>query len=145
MAKEKKIAVSSLVSKWERAKPFNLYALVIGTAAYLSGVRDTPKSVIAALDRLGDPDSLKLGADVYEVLSFLRELDALDRLGAVTAPTLVVVGEQDLLTPPWIAREVADAIPGARFDVIRGDGSSHLVAIERPGDFNRRVSDFLAE
>jgi pimeloyl-ACP methyl ester carboxylesterase len=27
--------------------------------------------------------------------------DTLDRLGAITAPTLVVVGEQDLLTPPW--------------------------------------------
>jgi 3-oxoadipate enol-lactonase len=73
------------------------------------------------------------------------QFDALSRLGAITAPTLVVVGEQDLLTPPWIAREVADAIPGARFEVIRGDGSSHLVPIERPDDFNRLVSDFLAE
>ena len=42
-------------------------------------------------------------------------------------------------------REVADAIPGARFEVIRGDGSSHLVPIERPDDFNRLVSDFLNE
>jgi 3-oxoadipate enol-lactonase len=73
------------------------------------------------------------------------QFDALSRLGAITAPTLVVVGEQDLLTPPWIAREVADAIPGARFKVIRGDGSSHVVPIERPDDFNRLVSDFLTE
>jgi 3-oxoadipate enol-lactonase len=77
-------------------------------------------------------------ADAY------RRFDALDRLGAITAPTLVVVGEQDLVTPPWIAREVADAIPGARFEVIRGDGSSHVVPIERPEDFNGLVSDFLA-
>ena len=54
------------------------------------------------------------------------------------------MGQQDLLTPPWIAREVADAIPGARLEVIRGDGSSHVVPIERPEDFNRLVSDFLA-
>jgi 3-oxoadipate enol-lactonase len=73
------------------------------------------------------------------------QFDALDRLGGITAPTLVIVGEQDLLTPPWIAREVADAIPGARFEVIRGDGSSHVVPIERPDDFNRLVSDFLTE
>lgn len=78
-------------------------------------------------------------ADAY------RQFDALDRLSAITAPTLVVVGEQDLLTPPWIAREVADTIPGARFEVIRGDGSSHVVPIERPDDFNRLVSEFLAE
>jgi pimeloyl-ACP methyl ester carboxylesterase len=48
-----------------------------------------------------------------------------------------------LLTPPWITREVADAIPGARFEVIRGDLSSHAVPIERTDDFNRLVSDFL--
>jgi 3-oxoadipate enol-lactonase len=73
------------------------------------------------------------------------QFDVLGRLGAITAPTLVVVGEQDLVTPPWIAREVAEAIPGARFEVIRGDGSSHVLPIERPDDFNRLVSDFLAE
>jgi len=74
-----------------------------------------------------------------------KQFDALDRLASITAPTLVVVGEQDLLTPPWIVREVADAIPGARFEVIRGDGSSHLTPIERSDDFNRLVSDFLTE
>jgi 3-oxoadipate enol-lactonase len=74
-----------------------------------------------------------------------RQFDALDRLATITAPTLVVVGEQDLLTPPWIVREVSDAIPGARFEVIRGDGSSHLVPIERSDDFNRLVLDFLSE
>jgi 3-oxoadipate enol-lactonase len=85
------------------------------------------------------PEEYGRQADAY------LQFDALGRLGAVTAPTLVVVGEQDLLTPPWIAREVADAIPGARFEVIRGDGSSHVVPIERPEDFNRLVSDFLTE
>ena len=72
------------------------------------------------------------------------QFDSLDRLDAISAPTMVIVGEQDLLTPPWIAREVADAIPGSRFEVIRGDGSSHVVPLERPDDFNRLVSDFLA-
>lgn len=75
--------------------------------------------------------------------AYLRH-DALDRLGGIVAPTLVVVGEQDLLTPPWMCREVARRIPGARFEVIEGDGASHLVAIERPDDFNRLVETFLA-
>lgn len=83
------------------------------------------------------PEAYARQADAY------LQFDALDRLGAITAPTLVVVGEQDLLTPPWIAREVADAIPRARFEVIRGDGSSHVMPIERPDDFNRLVSNFL--
>ena len=57
----------------------------------------------------------------------------------------MIVGEQDLLTPPWVAREVADGIPGARFEMVSGDGSSHLLPLERPDDFNRLVLDFLAE
>jgi pimeloyl-ACP methyl ester carboxylesterase len=84
------------------------------------------------------PEAYGRQADAY------RQFDALDRLPAITSPTLVIVGEQDLLTPPWIAREVAEAIPGARFEVIRGDGSSHVMPIERPDEFNRLVLDFLA-
>lgn len=69
--------------------------------------------------------------------------DTLDRLGRITAPTLVLVGEQDLLTPPWQARVVADAIPGARFELVTGPGSSHGMHIERPDDVVRVVTDFL--
>jgi len=70
--------------------------------------------------------------------------DALDRLGAIRAPTLVVVGEEDRLTPPWTAREVAEAIPGARLEIIRGPGSSHVLPLERPDEFNRLVTAFLS-
>lgn len=71
------------------------------------------------------------------------EYDPADRLGTITAPTLVVVGEQDLLTPPWIAREVADAIPGATLEIVRGDRASHVLPLERPAEFNRLVTRFL--
>jgi 3-oxoadipate enol-lactonase len=99
-------------------------------------VQDTT-ALLASNPHPMSPEAYRRQADAY-----LR-FDALDRLRAITAPTLVVVGEQDLLTPPWVAREIADAIPGARFEIIRGDGSSHVVPIERPDDFNRLVSDFL--
>jgi 3-oxoadipate enol-lactonase len=100
-------------------------------------VRDTSE-LLASNPYPMSPEAYGRLADAY------RQFDALDRLAAITAPTLVVVGEQDLLTPPWIAREVAEAIPGARFEVIRGDGSSHLVPIECPNEFNRLVLNFLA-
>ncbi len=73
------------------------------------------------------------------------QFDALDRLCRIEAPTLVIGGEQDLLTPPWVAREVAGAIPAARFEIVTGGGSSHVLPLERPDDFNRLVTDFLAE
>ena len=56
----------------------------------------------------------------------------------------MIVGEQDLLTPPWVAREVAAGIPGARYEIVTGEGSSHVVALERPDDFNQLVMNFLA-
>jgi pimeloyl-ACP methyl ester carboxylesterase len=71
--------------------------------------------------------------------------DTLDRLGAITVPTLVVVGEQDLLTPPDQAKAVADAIPGARYELVTGPGSSHCLHIERPDDLLKIVGGFLEE
>jgi 3-oxoadipate enol-lactonase len=100
-------------------------------------VRETAE-MLASNPHPMDPEAYARQAHAY------LQFDSLDRLGAITAPTLVIVGEQDLLTPPWIAREVADTIPGSRFEVIRGDGSSHVVPIERPDDFNQLVSNFLA-
>jgi pimeloyl-ACP methyl ester carboxylesterase len=72
-------------------------------------------------------------------------LDTLDRLGDIEAPTLVVVGEQDLLTPPRQSKAVADAIPKARYELVTGPGSSHCLHIERPDDLVRIVTGFLGE
>lgn len=85
-----------------------------------------------------------VGPEAYnrQAQAYLR-YDALDRLADLRSPTLVIVGEQDLLTPPWICREVADRIPRSQLEVIKGDGSSHVVAIERPDEFNQLVTRFL--
>jgi pimeloyl-ACP methyl ester carboxylesterase len=91
-----------------------------------------------------NPNPIEPDAYDRQTQAYLR-FDALDLLGGITAPTLVIVGEQDLLTPPWVAREVADGIPGARFELITGDGSSHVMPLERPDDFNQLVMGFLAE
>jgi pimeloyl-ACP methyl ester carboxylesterase len=71
--------------------------------------------------------------------------DSLDRLPGITAPTLVVVGEQDLLTPPRQAKKVADAIPGARFELMTGPGSSHALHVERTEELLTIATDFLSE
>ena len=69
--------------------------------------------------------------------------DALDRIGKIEAPTLVVSGEQDRLVPPWIGRELAEGIPGATFHLVEGSGASHVLPLERPDDFNDIVLSFL--
>jgi pimeloyl-ACP methyl ester carboxylesterase len=71
--------------------------------------------------------------------------DTLDRLGQITAPTLVIAGEQDLLTPPWHGKQVAEAIPGAKLEMFTGPGSSHALGVERAEEFIPLVAGFLAE
>jgi 3-oxoadipate enol-lactonase len=85
------------------------------------------------------PDAYERQARAY------LEHDALDRLGAISSPTLVIVGEQDLLTPPWICQEVASKIPGAKLEVLKGPGSSHAIPLERPDEFNALVTRFLGD
>lgn len=71
--------------------------------------------------------------------------DTLDRLSEITTPTFVIAGEQDLLTPPWHGRQVADAIPGARHHLFTGPGSSHALGVERAEEFVPMVLEFLGE
>jgi 3-oxoadipate enol-lactonase len=68
-----------------------------------------------------------------------REID----LSRICAPSLVVVGEHDRLTPPAEARAIADAIRGAEYLLIPDAG--HLSNIENPEFFNDRVLHFLLQ
>ena len=91
-----------------------------------------------------NPTPMTSDAYTRQATAYLQH-DVLDRLGGIHVPTLVVGGEQDLLTPPWILQEVATAIPGAELQIFRGDGSSHLLPLERPAEFNQLVANFLTE
>ncbi len=66
--------------------------------------------------------------------------DALGRLGAVAAPTLVVHGEADRLVPAGNAELLARAIPGARLQVWPGAG--HLYPTDEPRA-DRAIAEFL--
>jgi len=59
----------------------------------------------------------------------------------VGLPTLVVVGEEDVLTPPEAARRMATLIPGARLVVIPGAG--HVPPLERPSETTAEIREFL--
>jgi pimeloyl-ACP methyl ester carboxylesterase len=91
-----------------------------------------------------NPNPMTPDAYTRQATAYLQH-DMLDRLSGIQAPTLVVGGEQDLLTPPWILQEVASAIPGADLRIFRGDGASHLLPLERPAEFNQLVVNFLSE
>jgi pimeloyl-ACP methyl ester carboxylesterase len=69
--------------------------------------------------------------------------DALDRLGAIDAPTLVVAGQEDLVTPPHIARELAERIPGARLALL--PEYAHQSFMEVPEQVNALLDGFWSE
>ena len=60
----------------------------------------------------------------------------------VRAPTLVVGGEFDLLTPVKTQEELHKAIPGSRYELIKG--AAHVTPIEKPDIWNSLVLEFLS-
>jgi 3-oxoadipate enol-lactonase len=86
---------------------------------------ETPVSgIVGALGAMRDrPDSTSMLADLAGV------------------PTLVIVGDEDELTPAAQARAMADAIPGASLVVIRSAG--HLPTMERPVETTDALVAFL--
>ena len=69
--------------------------------------------------------------------------DAREVLPQVRAPALVLVGDEDLLTPRRLAEDVVRRLPNARLEVLSGGG--HAVALEDPAAFSERVLAFFAE
>jgi pimeloyl-ACP methyl ester carboxylesterase len=73
----------------------------------------------------------------------ISSLDALPKLGRVQAPTICVAGELDLSSPPAIVRQIADAIPNARYVELRG--APHMLFIEQPRETAEAVFGFFDE
>ena len=71
----------------------------------------------------------------------IPEIDVTDRLGAITCPVQVVVGDQDVGTPVAMSRAIHDAIPGSELVVIAS--ASHLSNLEQPAAFNKAIAGFL--
>jgi pimeloyl-ACP methyl ester carboxylesterase len=76
--------------------------------------------------------------------SDFRACEAFDvraRLGEVNVPTLVIVGDDDRLTPLKYSEFLAINIRGAVLKIIRGAG--HIAMLERPAEVNNVIGSFL--
>lgn len=87
-------------------------------------------------------------ADETGVEAFIRQQranmsrrDARDLLATITCPTLVLVGDQDELTPPDIAEDMAAAIPHAHLVIIENCG--HLSPLEQPEAVSVALGEWL--
>jgi 3-oxoadipate enol-lactonase len=105
-----------------------------------------PRSFRRLLPAFGWLGPLAMGrtshAFVSQVKAILDVDDSVaDRLGEVTAPTLVLVGNQDILTPRGDSEELAERLPNAELVVI--SGAAHGFMVEHASTFNKVLLEFL--
>jgi pimeloyl-ACP methyl ester carboxylesterase len=67
--------------------------------------------------------------------------DVREQVGEITAPTLVITGSEDRMTPPKFGQWLAEHIPGARFVLVEGAG--HMVMLEKPDQVASAVQEWL--
>ena len=94
---------------------------------------ELPKSIMRMASKVG------LERCRQQVRALMVRQDNFKILTSISCPTLVVCGEEDVLTPPEIHREMAENIPNASLELIPGCG--HLTPLEAP----ERLNDLMLE
>ena len=98
----------------------------------------TPAAVrapIEALMRAQTPEAVAAASR-----GMASRADAKDLLARFAGPALVVVGAEDVITPPEKAKAMADLLGDGRLEIVEGAG--HLVPVERPAEFKRLLERF---
>jgi len=73
-------------------------------------------------------------------LATIQHHDTTSRLSQLSTPTLVLAGEQDILIPVSLSRQLHEAIPGSEWVTVAG---GHACLWEHPASFNAAVLDFV--
>lgn len=118
-----------------RAKPLAAFNADMIRAITAPG---TPEPVIAAAETAMD-EAKRPGLELAARL--IAQHDALDLLGQIRCPALIMAGAEDAETPPAYARAIAAAIPGANLSIIPKAG--HIANLEASDAVNARLLTFL--
>lgn len=111
--------------------------IALSVAKSLVARNATPQAVeqlVASMSALHKESYIK---NLHAILDF----DVTRTVRQIVAPTLVIVGNEDPITPVAEAQGIANEVAGAELVVIPGAG--HLTNIEMPVEFNRAVLSFL--
>jgi len=104
-----------------------------GAARSMPHVVERVRSMMLAAPVAGIAGALAAMRDRSDSTALLATLDDL--------PTMIVVGQQDTVTPVDLARAMASAVPGARLEIVPDVG--HLPPLEAPATVNSLLTDFL--
>jgi len=101
------------------------------------------KSETAAVNRIRDMIQATGVQGFVNCARAIRDMNQCDILANITAPTQVIVGEQDPSCPISSAEILHDGIPGSRLVILKG--AAHLPNIEQKDEFNAALMRFLRE
>lgn len=126
-----------MLSLWKRVLKSNVphpFAIRVGAL----GSKAKPEDMKPYYEHMAELDPLVM----MKMAEAMHRHSAEELLRAVEVPALVVVGDRDRFTPPWLGRVMASRIPVAELVVI--EGGSHGAIIEEPKQVNSAVLDFLS-
>lgn len=85
--------------------------------------------------------ALPMSVEAYlSQLNVIQTHDTRDRIGSLSVPCMVLAGEEDILIPTRLSKELHDLIPGAQWRTVPG---GHACLWETPGPFNQAYLDFV--
>lgn len=125
--------------------------LIMAQRGQFKGVTPRLLPMLIHPDRLDDVEitdtitamAERMGRDAFrnQQAAIMHRIDSRPHLKDIRCSTQVIVGRQDVLTPPDIAREIAQGINGAKLDVIESSG--HLPPLEKPDEINVLMKRWL--
>lgn len=97
-----------------------------------------------ALRQIVDEMAQEVGPEAFarQQRAIMGRPDLRPHLPAIKCPTLIMVGDGDLLTPPALSEEMAGLIPGSRLEIIPGSG--HLTTLEQPDSVTRKLVEWMS-
>ena len=112
----------------------------LGRALSAGFMRDHPnrRVLFQQIGRLNPPMPISVVSPLFRDPAGPQAAD----LAGFTVPTLLVVGEEDLIFPVHVMEAAQRLIPNSRLEVV--SGAAHSAHFEQPIAFNRLMTDFLA-
>lgn len=133
-AKNREALAAKVLQEGTSALAADMLKKLFGPSTLEAGGDDIPS--IRAVMENARPEGVAASLRGMAVRNDSREL-----LADIDVPTLVIVGEHDVISPPDEMKEIAEAIPGAEFLLVEDAG--HMAPLEKPEQVNAAIADFL--
>jgi pimeloyl-ACP methyl ester carboxylesterase len=136
-ARAGRIKMAEQISEWGSAR----VAEMMGPKLLARKSFDSKPDVVAAVRRVVETTSPAAIAAAQRGMAARPDMTEL--LSRILVPTLVLVGQEDVISPRAEMRSIAAAIPNAQFVEIPGAG--HMTTMENPEAVNAALRSFLKE